>query len=189
MSPLRQRLLAVGILIGAAALCWLLIVQPVIDAFAAQADDIAQSQLTLAAYQRKIAMRPAVEADLTEMTRREAQLNDAVDGTSAELAAANVQNLIRTMVNADQAQVLSVQNMPPVTANGFERVDIQYELTVPMTRLKDVIYRIETNVPFLFLESVDIHAPENWFGVDPKADVPNLQVRWIVRGYRRLGAP
>ena len=189
MSPSGRRLLALAIMFGAAGFVSLAIAMPVIGAFSAQSDAIAQSQQTLAAYERRAAMRPAVEAALKEMTRREARLNDSIEGTSTELAASNVQNLVKSIVESDQVQVESVQNLPPADTGGFQYVDVQYDLTVPMTRLKDVVYRIETNVPFLFLENVDVRGPDGIQTVDPNGVPPSVHVHWVVRGYRRLRAP
>ncbi len=185
MTITRSRLLAIGILLGVLGVAWLAIAQPVLDAFATQDETIRKSRGTLAVYRRKIAMEPVLQARLAEVTRREAGLNDAIAGTSAELAAANIQNLMKSMADADFVQIVSVQNLPPVQADGFERLDVQYDMSVPMTRLKSFLYRIEASVPFLFLDGVDIRAPDNWQAAGMHADVPSLQVHWTVRGYRR----
>ncbi len=185
MTITRARLLAIGILLAGLGAAWLAIAQPVLDAFAAQDEAIGQSRETLAAYRRKIAMKPVLQARLAEMTRREAGLNDAIAGASAELAAANVQNLVKSMADADFAQIASVQNLPPVPAEGFERLDVEYDMTVPMTRLRSLLYRIEAGEPFLFLDGIDIRSPDNWQFADARAEAPSLQVHWTVRGYRR----
>lgn len=188
MSPQRQRLLAVAILLAGVALGWFVVVLPVVDAFTAQSEDIAQSRQLIADYQRRIALRPTIEARLAQMKQREAATTGLIGGTSAELAAANIQNIVKTLVESEAGQVRSAQNLAPVTADGFQRVDIQYDVSLPMTRLKAVAYRIETSVPYLFLDDVDMHAPESWQGAGIAADVPNLEVRWTVHGYRWVGA-
>ena len=188
MTASRQRLVALGLLFAAIGFAWLLVVQPVADAFASQSEEIAQSHGLLAAYERRIALRPAVEARLAEIRSHENSATGLIGGTSAELAAANIQNLVKALIESEAGQVRSAQNLAPVSADGFQRIDIQYEVSIPMTRLKSIAYRIETGTPYLFLDAIDLRAPENWQGIGLQMDPPNLEVRWTVRAYRWAGA-
>lgn len=188
MSEQRQRLLALGILAVAIGVVWLAVIEPIADAFAAQADDIAQSRMMLDAYARRIAMRPVIEARLADVRRNQNSAAGLVPGNSAELAAASVQATVKALIEAGAGQVTSVQNLTPATKDGFQRIDIQYDATLPMTQLRNVTYRIETAVPYLFLDGIDLRAPENWQGIGVAMDAPNLQVRWTVHAYRWVGA-
>ncbi len=185
----RQRLVALGLLLAAIAAVWLAVVMPIADAFAAQREDIAHARQLLADYQRRIALRPAVEARLADLKQHEASSMGLIGGASAELAAANIQNLMKALIEAQSGQVRSAQNLTPASAGGFQRIDIQYDVTLPMTRLKDMTYRIETTLPFLFLDNIDLHAPEGWQTPGGPTDPPDLTVRWTVHGYRWTGTP
>jgi Type II secretion system (T2SS), protein M subtype b len=189
VSPSGQRILALALLALAIGLGWLAVVQPIADAFAAQGEDIARAHQLLAAYDQKIAMRPIVEARLREMKQHEASSTGLIGGASAELAAANIQNIVKALIESESGQVHSAQNLTPVSDDGFQRVEIQYDLSLPMRRLKDATYRIETSVPYLFLDGIDMRAPENWQSMGGQAlDPPNLEIRWTVHGYRWIGA-
>ena len=189
MSASRQRLLALGLLLVAIAAAWAMVIEPVADAFADQRDAIAQSHQLLAAYTRRIALRPAIEAKLAQLQQHETTATGLIGGASAELAAANIQNVVKALVESEDGQVHSAQNLAPVTADGFQRIEIQYDVSLPMTRLKSVAYRIETSMPFLFLDGIDMRAPESWQSPGLQLDPPNLEIRWTVRGYRWAGAP
>ncbi|MEJ1968871.1 MAG: type II secretion system protein GspM [Rhizomicrobium sp.] len=167
--------------------CWSSSRSPALST--AQDEDIAQSHQMLAAYERRIALRPVIEARLADMKHRANANVGVIMGTSAELAAANIQNVVKALIESDSGQVRSTQNLPPVTADGFQRVDVQYEASIPMTRLKDVAYRIETATPYLFLDGVDLRAPESWQIGPYVPDAPNVEVRWTVHGYRWAGTP
>ena len=188
MTASRQRLLALGLLLAAIAFAWMLIVEPVAGAFAAQGEAISQSHALLAGYQRRIALRPEVEARLAALKSHETSSTGLIGGGSAELAAANIQNLVKTLIESEAGQVRSTQNLAPVSADGFQRIDIQYDASIPMTRLRAVAYRIETGTPYLFLDGIDLRAPENWQNSGLQLDPPNLDVRWTVRAYRWTGA-
>jgi general secretion pathway protein M len=184
----RQRPLALGLLAVALGLVWLLIVGPVVDAFAEQSARIDDLHDQLTAYEARIALKPVVEMRLAEMKKHEASSTGLIGGNSAELAAANVQSLVKTLFESDAAQIRTAQNLPPVDADGFQRIEIQYEAVVPMTRIKDLAYRVETAVPYLFLDGIDMRAPEDWQNTGLKLDPPNVDVRWTVHAYRWTGA-
>jgi general secretion pathway protein M len=188
VSLQRQRLLALGLLALAVGLVWLLVIAPVMDAFADQSARIDDLQQQLALFKVRIAMKPAVEMRLADMKKNEASSAGLIGGNSAELAAANVQSMVKALSESDTAQIRSAQNLPPVTGDGFQRIEIQYDMSVPMTRLKDVVYRIETGVPYLFLDGIDVRAPEDWQNSGLKLDPPNVDVRWTVHAYRWTGA-
>jgi general secretion pathway protein M len=183
----RQRLLALGLLALAVGLIWLLVIAPVIDAFAEQSTRADDLRLQLTAFKARIAMKPVVEMRLADMKKDEASSTGLIGGNSAELAAANVQNIVKALFESDAAQVRSAQNLPPVTTDGFQRIEVQYDVSVPMTRIKDVVYRIETGVPYLFLDGIDMRAPEDWQNTGLKIDPPNVDIRWTMHAYRWAG--
>ena len=187
MSQQRQRLLALGLLAVVLGLIWLLIIGPTVDAFAEQSARIDDLHEQLTAFDARIAMKPAVEMRLAEMKKHEASSTGLIGGNSAELAAANVQSLVKALFESDAAQIRTAQNLPPVNAGGFQRIDIQYDAAVPMARLKDLAYRVETTTPYLFLDSIDMRAPEDWQNSGLKLDPPNVDVRWTVHAYRWTG--
>jgi hypothetical protein len=187
-EPSRNRLLALGILLAAVAAAWVVIIEPITAAFEAQDEDMARSHRMLAAYERRIALRPVIEAKLADVRRQQTASTGVIDGASAELAAATVQNIVKSLIESQSGQVRSAQNLPPVSAGGFQRIDVQYEATIPMTRLRETVYRIETSTPYLFLDSVDLRAPESWQIGPYASDPPAVDVHWTVHGYRWVGA-
>jgi hypothetical protein len=189
VSLQRQRLLALGLLTLALGLAWLLVVAPVMDAFAEQSARIDDLHQQLTAFKVRIAMKPVVEMRLAEIKKNQAAATGLIGGASAELAAANMQSLVKTLFESDAAQIRSAQNLPPTTADGFQRIEVQYDVAVPMTRLKDVIYRLESSNPYLFLDGVDLRAPEAWQSTGIAMDPPNVETRWTVHAYRLAGAP
>jgi hypothetical protein len=186
---IKSRLLALGGLAAAFVAGFFLVVQPTWDAFADQDAEIAQSKLLLAAYEARIASQPLVEERLSELRQRESSATGVVSGASAELAAANTQAIVKALIEGEGGQVRSAQNLEPVTHDGFQRIDVQYDVSVPMTRLKDTAYKLETNVPYLFLDGIDMRAPESWQSEGAPNDPPNLEIRWTVRAYRWVGTP
>ena len=178
---------AMAILIGIVLVLVMAVAVPVAGSFAEQNDEIEQSKTLLADYRAEIAARPALEARLAALGRREATTGGLLRGDSTALAAADMQTLVTTLVHQHGGQVRSVQNFPAAPAGGLEKIAVQYELSLPLASLQNVVYRLETGQPFLFLDRVDIH-PEEAGTLDGAAP-RDLHVELLIRGYRWAGTP
>jgi len=183
-EELRSPLLALAILAGALVIGWFAAVQPVLDAFSDQREQIARSARHLAVYQAEIDTASKMAAVLREIRAREAVNAGLIPGGNAALAAANMQGIVKSLIESEGGQVRSAQNVAPFSTDGFENIAIQFDTSLPVTRLKDTTYRIETNAPYLFLDDVDIRMPESWQSEGAPNDPPPLDVRWTVRAYR-----
>src|SRR5262245_52176230 len=116
-----------------------------------QNDAIEQTVERLAAYEATISTQSEFEAQLKSVQQQSASLAGLVTGGSAALAAASIQNDVRTIASQVGGEVRKAQNLPTITANSFEKVEIAYEVSLPLNRLKDFLYQIESHIPYLFL--------------------------------------
>jgi general secretion pathway protein M len=157
---------------------------PVGYLFTAQHDDIKQSKELLAVYRAEIASRDRLEDELAGLRRREAAGGGLVSGTSAALAAADIQSRMKAMIERHGGRVRSVQNLPAAPVKGFEKVSVRYDLSITAGGLKGLLYQIETGTPYLFLDDIDLRMPEGWQEEGPQNAPPEMQVRWTVEGYR-----
>jgi general secretion pathway protein M len=184
----KRRGLALLILAGVIAIVWIVILGPLADILFGESEDVERSLDLLAHYEALAEARPQVQAELQAMQQRNAAMSGLVEGSSAALAAAVVQSDVKVIVERNGGTVLSSQNMPSSLTDNFEKIEIQYDLTLPPGNLKNVIYQLETHTPYLFLDSVNMRMPENWGVQDPNAPVPAMEVQLVVRGYRWVGA-
>lgn len=189
VAPGRSRGWAMAILIGILIVLVMAVAVPVAGSFAEQSDEIEQSKSLLAAYRAEIAARPALEARLAALGRREASTSGLLRGDSTALAAANMQGLVTALVHQHGGQVRSVQNFPSAPAGGLEKIVVQYDLSLPLASLQNVIYQLETGQPFLFLDHVDIRPEEGGTLDGPGAAPRDLHVEFLIRGYRWAGTP
>jgi general secretion pathway protein M len=140
----------------------------------------------LSAYQSAIATRPQLEAQLERLRQQSGSLIGLVPGASAPLAAASIQNDVRTMALQVGGELRSTQNLPPSRVESFEKIEVHCDATVPMNRLKDLLYEIEAHTPYLFLDRLSMEVPQD---VSPRPDSMQLRVdiQFVVRGYRWVG--
>lgn len=182
----RGQVLALAILFALAAILRFALIGPVWSAFGDQADAIATSENALMRYRAAIGRRAVTEATLRELQQQGAAVSGILEGASTALAAARLQNDLRSIVEANGGEIRTMSNRPPSTEADFEKVAIECDLTLPMNHLKSLTYQIETHTPYLFVDNADIRMPENWQlqgGVAPR-----LEIRWVVSGYRWAGS-
>ena len=184
----KRRALALLVLALAIAVAWFVFLHPLIDIVTGESEETESSLNLLARYQALEAARPQVEAELRQMQERNAAMSGLVEGKSAALAAAAVQSDVKTIVESNGGTVLSSQNIPPTTADGFEKIEIRYDISLPLGSLKNIIYQIETHTPYLFIDSVNMRMPENWQPGNGPAPAPAMEAQWVVRAYRWVGA-
>ena len=185
----QQQALAAGILLGLALIAWFAVINPIAGAFQDQRERQDRASRLLASYQAELAARPQLEAQLDRLKEGQSATSRLVQGQNADLAAANMQSLVKALVAQETGQIRTAQNLDPQSNDGLERIAIQYEISLPAARLENTIYRVETDSPNLFLDDVDNRMPESWQTEGAAGDPPPVEVRWTVRGYRNMGSP
>jgi general secretion pathway protein M len=175
---------AMAILAAIVVVLLIAVVAPVTLSFAEQSDEVAQSRDQLADYRAQIASRPVLEARLAAIDKQDASTAGLLRGDSTALAAANMQGLVTALLHRHGGQVRSMQNLPSSFTGGLEKIDVQFELSVPLASLKSVIYQLETGLPFLYIDQMAIH-PEEDAALDGPMSAPrDLHVELLVHGYR-----
>jgi hypothetical protein len=176
-----------AIFIGIVVVLALAVALPVAVVFLDQSDATAQAQADLARYQAEIAARPRLKAELDSLAQNDAASASLLTGDSTALASANLQGLVKALVERHGGQVRSAQTLSSTTSGGTERVIVEEEVSLPAASVAAATYEIETGTPYLFIDGVEIR-PELYTGDAASAPV-NLHVLWTIHGYRRSAAP
>jgi hypothetical protein len=185
---LKGRRVALAILALAALLLLALIAAPVLALFAGESDDLQDSINQLAVYRAEIAARPVVEARLKDALARASTARGLLRAANAALGAAEIESAFKTIVSANGGEIRSSQILPATKANGYEIVAIEYDLTAPMSRLRDLTYAVETHDPYLFIDDATIGAGQSAPSSAGLQDL-TLELRWTLRAYRWAGHP
>jgi hypothetical protein len=110
-----------------------------------------------------------------------------LSANTATLAQAQLQSAMKTIIESNGGVLLSAQILPPESVKGFDVVAIQYDLTLPLSRLRNLLYGVETHTPYFFINEADILMPANWYPDNAQAPDPTLELRWTVHAYRWNG--
>jgi type IV pilus biogenesis protein CpaD/CtpE len=175
---LLHRASALSILLLLVAACAGIVVVSA-EGLSSRNEDLERSRRLLAGYQRIAVQRPQIEQRLVAVRQAEAALPGLWQEATAELTASRMQSEVRRLVEGAGAQIRTIQPVPAAAENGFERFGLRLELAVPMTALPRLLQAIEAHAPYLFLDKLDVRAPEGQV-----SGVPLLTIRGDVSGYR-----
>jgi general secretion pathway protein M len=156
LSPTASRAIALILLVGAIAVPYVFIVEPLVVTHRENSDTIAQYQDQLQRYRRIAANRPRLQARREQLQRDPISQGAYLSGESEALVAANLQNRIKTVIDANGGRLASTQILQSGDEDGFRVVTIRVRMTADIDAASKTFYALEAGQPFLFVDSVDI---------------------------------
>lgn len=158
-GSLPSRLLALALLIVVGLGTVRLIALPVLAAYHETAASIEQSRTLLRRYQALAAQRPQLEERLAARQEADAGSGAYLKGSSEALAAAALQEQVRTIISAAGGELRSTQILPvqPFGPEGsIRRASLRLQLAVDIEGLQQLLYELETVEPYLFVDDLNI---------------------------------
>ena len=188
LSPTASRIVAVALLVAAIALPYRLIVAPLREDYQQLTDEVASRRDMLARYQRLADSREGLRQQLQTLRENPAAQAGYLTGDSETLVAAELQNLVRTIVERGGGPLESTQILPPPTEGAFRRVTLRVRMSSDTDGLFRILYDLESMLPYLFLDGLDIVSRERRGGrPGTQAGAAALSVSYDVFGYMRGG--
>ena len=184
LPPILSRLLALALLLAVLAVAWMLLVEPLRTAFADQDARINSANELLKRYETALAGEPALRAEIKRLRQTDTGPDPFLKGESSQIIAAKLQNQLQTMVSGESSEFRSIQVLPEAQEEGFEKIGLRVTLTASVPSMQKLFYDIETAVPALFIDNLDIRT-----NIRRRRNVEvtdRLQIRFDVYGYRKL---
>jgi hypothetical protein len=175
---------ALTVLALAGAAFGLFVAVPVVAAFEAQSEARAEAVDEFRTFRTEVASEPAMQRALAAVRTQASAVPGLMRSATAALAGAQLQTEIKQIVEANAGDLRSAQALSPNRANGFDRVAVQCDLTVPVTHLKDLLYAVEVHAHYFFIDHAEISAPMIPQSDNAKSAEPVLEVRWTIHAYR-----
>ena len=185
LSPAVSRLLALALVAAAALGAWVGIVEPIRLRFAEHDRTIEQSRDLLGRHMRIAQERQQLEAQLAALRETQSTSGRLIEGDSVELAAAGVQNKLKALANANDAELKSTQILPAEDGESFRKVAVRVTMMADTEAAQAVFHALETATPYLFLDRLDLRGPKRRSRRKSKNE-GILQVRFDVFGYMRI---
>ena len=154
VSELTHRAAAAGLLLLAVLLLFALAVRPLWVRYAANMEAIEALEDNVVRFEAIARQQAAVENELS-------RLEDALDlgaltfhAGSATLAAANLQERVKSMVEKAGGSLTSTQVLEPESFGDFERVSVNVRMTGATPALQKSLYALESALPLLVIEDL-----------------------------------
>ena len=108
--------------------------------------------------QQTIAGRGGRVAEELEAIKQQFQEQAYFTTSSTEaLVSAELQNIVKTAVSDAGGQLTSTQGLPGKMEDGFFRIAVKVRMTASMEALVSILHTIETAVPVLIIDQLDIN--------------------------------
>lgn len=187
-GSLPSRLLALALLVVLALGIVRLIALPALAAYQEATASIEQSQTLLKRYRALAAQRPELEERLAAQQEAEVGSGAYLKGASDALAAAALQDQVRTIIAGAGGELRSTQILPVQPAgpeSSMRRASLRLQLAVDIEGMQQLLYKLETAEPYLFVDDLNIRERRLRRLRDEEETQPLLDVDLEVSGFLR----
>jgi general secretion pathway protein M len=173
------------LLLAVIATVVVVVVMPIIDSFAV-------AKLSNEEYRSALAHSRVLDVEIKNTAAQLAELRQAqssqsgfLQGANESLATAQLQNRIKSLVEAGGGELRSTQVLPVRDEGKFRRIIVRGQMATNTTAMQHIFYEIESASPYLILDNIDIRArPTPGIKEDSPQDTL-LDVRFDIYGYIR----
>jgi general secretion pathway protein M len=142
-------------LVGAARL----VVAPLVAAFQENAASIEEAEGLLQRYRALAEQRPAMAKRLATQEERAASAAGYLQGPSDALAAAQLQDRVKSVIEGAGGELRSTQILParPVEEDGgIRRAALRVQFAVTIGGLAETLYELESGQPYLLIDQLSV---------------------------------
>ena len=188
INPSRSRQLAAGLLAVALVALVAAFALPTWYLYNRYDRELADREERLDRFRRIAGTRPEVVRQLEAMRTKETRRYFLRSGAAA-LSVAEAQEAIRGLVESSGGRLITTQALPSKDEGRYRMVAAQVQLAANIFALRNILHRIETNVPYLFIDNlmVKTQVPGN-FKPGPGAE-PEMFITFDMHGYALTGNP
>ncbi len=183
MTPAQSRGLAVGLALAAVLLVLALVVAPVVLAHLHYDRAIADSADRLERYRRVAAQAPEYRKALDAMRAHDGH-RFFLRNTAANLAGAELQELVKAAIEGNGGRITTSQNPPARDDGAMKQIvaNVQFFATTPA--LAKILYALETQTPYTIVDNLAVRPVNVMRAFKPAAgQEPELNVQIDVIGF------
>jgi len=182
LDPLVSRILALSVVAAAVALAAMLIWWP-FGVLQAYDEEIAQAQDRVEQYERIAEKRAALVQQLRVLEQGRGSASETIRAGSIGIANSSLQQLATKFVTDAGARVESIQVLGPLKDERLTRIGLRLSMKTTIDVLRQVLYRIESSKPYLFIDNVEITAATQFPTANGAPAAVPLSIYFDVYGY------
>lgn len=157
LTPSQGRSLALALLVLVVVLAVLALAVPVMLAHRHYDAAIEQLSDRMERYQRIIAMAPALKVELEQVKARDGR-KFYLKNAAPALAAAEIQEIAKTVIEAQSGKLTSIQIIPHKDDGGYRQVAVNLQFSGSIASIQKILYALETRQPYLFVDNLSIRS-------------------------------
>jgi general secretion pathway protein M len=185
-SPGIRRIIAIGLLVAVSFLGWSAVVEPLLDSYRDAQATIQSLGPALERAGIEANGLAELKASVEHLKSRQNDRAGLLPGANESIAAAELQTRLKTITESAKADLKSTQIVPPRDDGSFRRITVRGQIFGSLAAVQRILYAVEANSPYLFLDDVDIRVTTGPARAD--APAPSLDLRLDVSGYMRRPA-
>ena len=183
LSPSRRHALALGLFVVAVVIALALVLGPWFWLSRHYDRAIADTSSRLRAYERIAAQAPEYRKALTAMDRRSGR-RFYLTNTAANLAGAEMQELVKAAIESNGGRITTSQNIAPRDDGRFREIVVSVQFFATTPNLQKILMAIETHQPYLIVDNLTIRPLNAFRGFKPgPGQEPELNVQLEVGGW------
>ncbi len=153
---IKQRLLAVGLLVFMVLLFFLIIILPLINKAFELNEYKTNLVIKLQQYERILGRADLVAASMETINKEQDKQGYFNLQETDALASADMQEFIKKAIVEEGGQLSSTQALPVSNKDNFKRITVSVRMTGNSQVLRNVLYKIETSEPLIIVNQIDI---------------------------------
>ena len=183
LTPRQSRALALGLLVVATVLALGVLLLPVVLLHKHYSDAIDSLTDRLARYRRVAAQAPEYRAALEAMREKNSR-TFFLKNTAPNLAAAELQELVRAAIEGNGGRISTSQNQAPKDEGRFKQITVNMQFFATTPNLQKILGALETQQPYLIVENITLRPLNAFRGFKPApGQEPELNVNLDVAGF------
>jgi hypothetical protein len=166
MSPLRQRLLALGVLLIILFVALAVLVAPVLLLHRHYDLSIADLSDKLTRYRRVAAQAPELRSALEAMKAKDGR-RFYLRNTAANLAGAELQEAVKAAIENNGGRITTSQNTSTRDDGRFRQVGVNVQFFATTPALQKILTALETQEPYLVIDNIAVRPLNAFRGFKP----------------------
>jgi hypothetical protein len=183
LTPRQSRALALAILVAVIALALAVVLLPVALLHKHYDDAIASYTDLLDRYRRVAAQAPEYRAALEAMREKDGR-RFFLRNTAANLAGAELQEIVRRAIEGNGGRITTSQTPPPKGDCRFKQITVNMQFFAATPALQKILLALETHQPYLVVESITMRPLNAFRGFRPApGQEPEINVQMDVAAF------
>jgi hypothetical protein len=183
LKPSRSQTLALGLLFVAVFLALAVLLAPFLLLHRHYNAAIDSAQERLQRYRSISAQTPELQKALDALRAKQGR-RFFLKNTAANLAGAELQDLLRAAVENNGGRITTVQIATPRDDGRFRLIGVNLQMFATTPNLQKILYAIETQQPYLVIENLTVRPLNAFRGFKPAPGAePEVSVLLDVTGF------